>query len=124
MARARLGARSGSRLVQTATVHVRAARFGTHEGSPPPPPPRVFRRYGDTLVNLSLVEAIYLHETSEILGKRGPMIEFWGHRLLAFTSHGSDTRPINIYFASLDEARAEFEALADVLAIQRPSNLR
>lgn len=68
-----------------------------------------FRRYGDVLVNLALVQSVHLNEGGSVL--RRPHIDFYVGRVLSFSGQGPDSRPLSVAFETPEDARREFEAL-------------
>ena len=74
-------------------------------------PLRTFRRYGDVMVNLALVEVVQLRQSSGMFGTGSPAIEFWGHRHLSFPNQGPDTHPVVVKFDSVHAAQEEYERL-------------
>ena len=78
---------------------------------------RLFRRYGDILINLTLIERIELRETPGLFRSNKPAIDFWGHRMVSFANQGPDTRPTTVSFDSVEEARAEFATLSRILSV-------
>ena len=81
-----------------------------------------FRRYGDVLVNLALVQSATLRPPGML--NRRAAIEFLQFKLVAFSGM-PDMRPLVVHFDSEAEARAEFEHLAAHLeAVPSDATLR